>query len=137
MWCESNSGIREAIYNAGLSGLWYPYFNRNLTFDTEKQGVPVQLEWLTTGSTESWGNFFMNNVENVTNKTGTAGARAYAELFCISVERCVGGSDAVQDSGVHRAMTNYYGGTVYYYQELNQRRNYAERVYNDFYANRS
>lgn len=137
MWCESNAGLRTAIRDAGLGDLWYPYFNRNLSFDVERQGVAVQLQWLTTGSTESWVNFFMSNVANVTNQTGVAGARAYAELFCVCVERCVYGSDSVEDPGVYRAMTRYYGGTVYQYQQLNTRRNYAERVYNEFYANRS
>lgn len=134
MWCESNSGLRTAIKEAGLSGLWYPYFNRNIDFETEKPSVGVELNWLTKSS-DSWLNFYLPSFNKVSSKTGIPGARAYAELFCVCVERCINGSGELEDLGVIQAMKDYYGGSYYLYQDLENRRRYAEKVYQEFYLN--
>ena len=125
-WCESNSGFRTFMGGAGFS--FHPY---TANPPDSSNAIPAAFEWLTQHS-DSWVNWLMNVKDQVTSQHGEAGARAYAELFCVCVERCVNGTDAVIDPGVQQIMRDYYGGTTYIYQGLATRRNNAASIYNQF-----
>lgn len=125
-WCESNGGFRTYVTNAGFT--FHPYTS---TPSNASAAIPTVLEWLTKYS-ESWVSWLSRVIDQVSSKTGEAGARAYAELFCVCVERCVGGTVAVDDPGVRQIMLDYYGGTSYLYQDLGTRRNNAAAIYNQF-----
>ena len=129
-WCESNSGFRSAVEAAGYS--WYSYYGGTRSAN-ETDAIPTVFQWLTQDSS-SYVDWFATVLSSPTNQSGTAGARSYAELFCVCIERCVGGEGSIEDPGVYKAMTDYYGGTVYTYQDLETRRSNAERVYNEFYV---
>ena len=76
-------------------------------------------------------------------KTGIDGARSYAELFCVLVERPGPSSseiDEIQDEGVIEALTeSMYGGVGVLlrtsYSGLEARRNRAANVYQQFLSN--
>lgn len=125
-WCESNSGFRNYMTNAGFT--FHTYTNSP---PDSSAAIPYAFEWLTQHS-DSWANWLSRVIDQVSVQTGEAGARAYAELFCVCVERCVGGSVPVEDPGVIQIMHNYYGGTTYWYQDLGTRRNNAAAIYNQF-----
>lgn len=125
-WCESNIGFRNYITNAGFT--FHPYTSSP---GNDSDAIPYAFQWLTQQS-DSWVNWLANVIDQVSSQTGEAGARAYAELFCVCVERCVGGEIAVQDPGVRQIMLDYYGGTSYLYQDLDRRRNNAAAIYNQF-----
>lgn len=125
-WCESNAGFRTAVTNAGFS--FHPY---TASPGDDSAAIPTIFTWLINNS-PSWTDWLYDVINQVSSQTGEAGARAYAELFCVCIERCVGGSDAVLDPGVHQIMTDYYGGTVYKYQHLTTRRENAANIYNSF-----
>jgi len=86
---------------------------------------------------------YMNYVNFPTNRTGAAGARSYAELFCSLVLRP--GADprpgSITDVGVQNALraSAYAGGAGVLnridYSGLNERRNSAESVYLQYLAN--
>lgn len=125
-WCEANEGFRSAVTSAGFS---FHSYTPNPGDDSA--AIPTIFTWLTESSS-SWVDWLYGVINQVSSQTGEAGARAYAELFCVCVERCVGGSDAVLDPGVYQIMTDYYGGTVYQYQHLSNRRDNAANIYNTF-----
>ena len=125
-WCEANAGFRTAVTNAGFS--FHPY---TANPGDDSAAIPTIFTWL-VDSSPSWTDWLYDVINQVSSQTGEAGARAYAELFCVCIERCVGGSDAVLDPGVYQIMTDYYGGTVYQYQHLANRRDNAANIYNTF-----
>ena len=125
-WCEANEGFRSAVTSAGYS---FHAYTPNPGDDSA--AIPTIFTWLTEHSS-SWVDWLYGVIDQVSNQTGEAGARAYAELFCVCIERCVGGAYAVEDPGVYQIMTDYYGGTVYQYQHLNIRRDNAANIYNTF-----
>lgn len=126
-WCESNIGFYNYLINRGYS--FHPYTPNCSVADDG--AIDAALVWLTEQS-DSWVNWFMRVVNDVQDKEGEAGARAYAELFCVCIERCVGGADSIDDPGVYQIMKDYYGGTVYTYQELGSRRSNAASIYRQF-----
>lgn len=125
-WCESQVDFRDTVTAAGFS--FHPY---TTTPGDDSAAIPTIFNWLTQQSS-SWVNWLITVIDQVSSKTGEAGARAYAELFCVCVERCVGGADAVLDPGVYQIMLDEYGGTVYTYQDLGNRRDNAASIYRQF-----
>ena len=125
-WCESNAGFRNYMTSNGFSFHKYTTSPGN-----QNDAIPYAFTWLTQQS-DSWVNWLAGVIDQVSSQTGEAGARAYAELFCLCVERCVDGSDAIQDPGVVQIMHDFYGGTTYYYQYLGNRRNNAANIYHQF-----
>ena len=128
-WCESNENFRTTVINAGYT--FHPY---TANPGDDSAAIPTIFTWLTQSSS-SWTDWLYDVIDQVANQTGEAGARAYAELFCVCIERCINGTDAVLDPGVHQIMTDYYGGTVYDYQHLSERRDNAANIYNTFMQN--
>lgn len=125
-WCEAHSGFRNHMVNAGFS--FHPYTS---TPGDDSAAIPYAFDWLTQES-DSWVNWLMRVINQVSVQSGEEGARAFAELFCVCVERCVGGTDAVIDPGVRQIMLDYYGGTSYLYQGLALRRDNAAAIYRQF-----
>lgn len=125
-WCESDYNFPQYMISNGFA--FHPY---TTTPGNADAAIPYAFTWLTQQNS-SWTTWLSTVIDSVANQTGVEGARAYAELFCVCVERCVGGPDPVLDSGVYQIMQNYYGGTVYTYQDLNGRRDAAEAIYKQF-----
>ena len=79
---------------------------------------------------------YMNYINYPINKSGTAGVRSYAELFCVLALRPgsgVGEINNIQDLGVQNALqASSYGTGRISYSNLNGRRNNAERVFQQF-----
>ena len=124
-WCQSGTDFKNYVNNAGFT--FHPYGSGETL---QADAVPTVLKWLTERSGD-WVGWFSQVVNQVQSQTGTAGARAYAELFAVCVERCVNGGFAVIDPGVRQVMFNYYG-IEYFYQDLDNRRDYAEDFYRQF-----
>lgn len=125
-WCESQVGFRNTVTAAGFT--FHPY---TASPGDDSAAIPTIFNWLTQQD-GSWVNWLALVIDQVSSQTGEAGARAFAELFCVCIERCIGGSDAVLDSGVYQIMINEYGGTVYLYQDLGTRRDNAAAIYHRF-----
>ena len=124
-WCESNSGFITTMTNAGYSFHSYTYSPGD-----DSAAIPTIFNWLTQQS-ESWVQWLVDVIDQVAEQTGEAGARAYAELFCVCVERCVRGEGSVIDPGVYQIMIDYYHRT-YLYQMIGTRRDNAANIYNQF-----
>ena len=125
-WCESNTAFKSYMQNNGFT--FHAY---STSAGLQAAPIPYAFTWLTQQH-PSWVNWLYNCIDQVQNKTGVEGARAYAELFCVCVERCINGAYSVEDPGVYQIMRNYYGGRVYTYQDLSNRRNNAEAIYRQF-----
>lgn len=123
-WCESNVGFRS--YMVGLGYTFHDYTRHP---GDDSAAIPDIFTWLTQQSS-SW-DWLYDSIDSVTSQTGEAGARAYAELFAVCVERCVYGSFSIQDPGVYQVMVDFYGN-IYQYQDLDVRRDYAADIYNRF-----
>ena len=85
---------------------------------------------------------YMNYINYPTSKTGIAGTRAYAELFCALALRPApgaGNTNDILDAGVKNARRDSpYGGTGVLdrisFSNLSGRRTNAEQVYQRFLA---
>lgn len=113
--------------------------NNAMSKEMEDEGIRVTLEYLVNKETD-W-KYFGDNLEIVENKTGVEGARAYAELFVVGVERAVAASgpdkDMVKDKGILQYIeTVLYPGSREFmkgmYQHTERRRKYAEDFYKEF-----
>ena len=124
-WCESNADFRTAVTNAGFS--FHPY---TASPGDDSASVPTIFTWLTQQN-PNWTYWFTRHIDMVTNQTGEAGARAYAELFAVDVEICIDGGYVVEDPGVEAAIWDRYDRT-YTYQDLDRRRDNAANIYNTF-----
>ena len=125
-WCESNSAFRS--YMTG-NGFTFHAYTPNAGIQAAP--IPYAFTWLTEQH-PSWVNWLYGVIDQVQNKSGVEGARAYAELFCVCIERCINGAYSVEDPGVYKIMRNYYGGAVYTYQHLARRRDNAAAIYREF-----
>lgn len=125
-WCESQAGFRNYMTSNGFS-----FHTYTINPSNQDDAIPYAFTWLTEQSS-SWVDWLAGVIDQVTNQTGEAGARAYAELFCVCIERCTGGADSVQDPGVIQIMHDYYDGTTYIYQDLGNRRDNAANIYHKF-----
>ena len=124
-WCESNVEFRTTVINAGYS--FHPY---TASPGDDSASVPTIFTWLTQQN-PNWTYWFTRHIDMVTNQTGEAGARAYAELFAVDVEICIDGGYVVEDPGVEAAIWDRYDRT-YTYQDLDRRRDNAANIYNTF-----
>ena len=124
-WCESDAGFRNYMTSNGFS--FHPY---TLQPGNQDDAIPYALTWLTEQS-GSWVNWLVTVIDQVSSQTGEAGARAYAELFCVCVERCTPGEGSVIDPGVYQIMIDYYH-EAFLYQIIGTRRDNAANIYNQF-----
>lgn len=125
-WCEGNDDFRTTVINAGYT-FHHPY---TANPGDDSASVPTIFTWLTQQN-PNWTYWFTRHIDMVTNQTGEAGARAYAELFAVDVEICIDGGYVVEDPGVEAAIWDRYDRT-YTYQDLDRRRDNAANIYNTF-----
>ncbi|MBQ3292780.1 hypothetical protein IJG93_00515 [Candidatus Saccharibacteria bacterium] len=130
-WCgmnSYNSAFRDYMKNKGLSGY---YFHRGsdpgISESIIEEGIKAELDYLFTRHSNT--NNFKSKLNVPTSKTGTNGARAYADLFLVIVERAVGGSDTIEDEGVKSVASSTR------YQDAEKRRDFAENLYAQFSGN--
>lgn len=129
-----NHGKIPGIDEAGLGQYWSTSYETSAPPDAVAQAVMIELDFLVQSyggfAPGTFGNFtFLENLDAVANKT----PEAYAELFEVTVERAVGGSDALQDSGVINLQQRMYSGAYsIYYQDVNGRREAAREYYEMF-----
>lgn len=91
--------------------------------ETVKEAIIFELDLLFGMSSV---NGFISNLGVPTNQTGAQGARAYADLFLVLVERAVGGDDEIEDPGVKAIASSSK------YQDAEKRRSRAEEFYNEY-----
>lgn len=130
----NNAELIKRLTDAGLS----KYFHSSGTKSTAPQdavdkGIQITLDWLIkddafAGQFKSNKYSFYNNLNEPANKTGTAGAQSYAELWLVTIERAVNGSDHISDPGVQKVVQKMYK-KQYLYQGVKKRNNYAVEFY--------
>lgn len=126
-----NQPMLDQIQAAGLSQYWSSAYQSSAPPDAIQKAVQIELDYLVHhyGGFGS-GNFsFVENLNAVANKT----PESYAELFEVTVERAVGGSDPLQDSGVINLQRRMYNGQYSInYQDAAGRREAARQYYEMF-----
>lgn len=141
LWQTNRQGLRDLFTQAGLGNLWHTApawasWEGHTTEANWDQAINITLTYLVSTKYNSQGCFtyqFDKCLNKPTHQTGQDGAAAYAELACAMIERCVGGTDAIQDEGVATFVRDkLYNGTTYLYQQLAQRRDYARGIYASF-----
>lgn len=126
MWdSHYEPGIPEMIRENG----WWQYLHTineapNVPPDILTQAINMQLDYLTKHV-----NFelFLKNLDRVSDKK----PESYAELFLVTVERAINGSDLLQDSGVLSFAQNNMGSSGWY-QGAAGRREAARLMYDQF-----
>ena len=107
------------------------------------RAIDVQIRFMFHELVNTSERAYVEFINLPTNRTGVAGARAYAELFCaLNLRPSVGWGDNnnILDQGVRNALqaSNHVGGPGVLnnvsYNNLTGRRNNAERLYNEFLA---
>ena len=74
---------------------------------------------------------FIKKLKEPAETTGITGARAYADLFLVIVERGINGNDEIEDPNV-KAISEKMNGRPTKYQEAAKRRAYAEEIYKTY-----
>lgn len=141
MW---NNGINQTAFTAEMNKHLNNICNNVSVHPTDllDRVLDVQIRFMFHELTNTWERFYLNYVDHPTNRTGVAGARSYAELFCVLSLRPGSGSgtnDDIQDAGVQRARreSDFGGrGTLdrISFSGLATRRNRAAAVYEQFVA---
>jgi len=103
--------------------------------------LQLQINYMFHELTNTSERLYMSYINHPTSRTGSAGARAYAELFCVVVLRPgsgTGENNNIQDEGVQDALraSPYAGGigelNRISYSGLSVRRDRAAQVYQQF-----
>ncbi len=130
----NDAGLRDAFANAGISEYWG---SKNAPEDAVSKAIDVTLNYLfyNFGHTPS----FLTHLDQVSSTTGLEGAKSYAELFLVAVERGVNGNSMLEDPKVQN-----FVNTILYpkkpdlhnkgYQATYKRRDAAETIYNKYAA---
>lgn len=120
----------EGMYKLFMENGWMQYLNYNSPStappDVEAQAISLQLAWIVEIDNFA---LFVRNLDRVSDKSSP---ESYAELFLVTAERAVNGSDALQDSGVIGVMHDMYNGHTYLYQGGAVRRRFAREFYDQF-----
>jgi len=138
MW---RSGVSQAEFEAEM--------NKHLTWYCSNPGhihpqalldrvLQVQINFMFHELNNTWERFYLTHVDFPDHRTGVAGARSYAELFCALALRPgpgdINGNDDIHDPGVIRALQespiNDMGRISF--NALAFRRNQAEAYYRQF-----
>jgi hypothetical protein len=104
--------------------------------------LAVQIDFMFHELRNTWERFYLNFIDYPTHTTGVAGARAYAELFCVLALRPGPGTGEINDIvdlGVQEALReSLFGGAGNLdrisYSALGIRRDRAETVFRQFQA---
>ncbi len=128
-----NPELISSIESAGYSSYWGSSLD-SIPTDVNDNALKIELDILI--STDRFMKF-TNYLDWVSHTSGPEGARSYAELFLVEIERAVGGSSPLEDSRVQSYVNEIlYPGMSQYqnkpYQETNKRRDYAEQFFNTY-----
>ena len=125
---------------AGKSYWHQSYSSDGIPLDVMKEAAYYEMEFMfeVSSNLKSATTPFLEHLSLVSSTSGDAGARAYAELWLVEVERAVGGSDELEDAGVKARVQQMYG-SVGKYQGAKRRREAAVEYYNQYknYTTRS
>ena len=129
-----NADMRQAMTDAGIDHGQY-WGTTNAPQDVNDLALQIQLEFLMNDFGHTPG--FLNNLDWVTSTGGEQGAASYAELFLVTVERAVNGSDPLQDRRVQDFVnTRLYPNSPQYqnrgYQGTEKRRAFAAEAFRSF-----
>ena len=138
MW---SNGISQSEFNAERDKHLKSYCNNAAAHPAEflDRVLAIQVRFMFYEMSATWERFYLTFVDYPTQKTGVAGARAYAELFCALAERPGSGSGAdsnIQDNGVQKALreSDFVGGKGQLnrisFSALAKRRSQAEAIFN-------
>jgi len=149
------TSLENFMWSNGISqDLFYEEMNKHITsYCRGPQNHPpafldrvleVQIRFMFHELANTWERFYLDFVDFPMDRVGIAGARAYAELFCVLALRPgpgVGDINNIQDPGVEMALTAslFEGGpgnlNRISYSGLNTRRNNAEAVFRWYLTN--
>lgn len=128
----NNEGLGSHLHSLPTWSSW----EGNVSESDWDKAIDLSLSYLidTHYNSDGFSNYAYNEcLDKVSSKTGSSGCVSYCELFCAMVERCIGGTDAIQDSVVADFIFNtLYGGTTYLYQNLTGRRDSASNLWSEF-----
>jgi hypothetical protein len=140
MW---RNGISQAEFEAEMNKhlTWYCNSPEHVhPAELLERVTQVQINFMFHELSNTWERFYLTHVDFPTNRTGVAGARSYAELFCALALRPgpgnVNGADDLLDAGVMRALQESIiidQGRISF-SALAVRRNNAELFYRQFLA---
>ena len=129
-WCKGswNDDFFTEMTNAGYNA-YYGKKVEDLDPQIVDDALYLQLDILFTKNLPHAvnANNFISHLNTPSNKTGASGARAYADLFLVTVENAYGGGGKIEDSGV-RAIQ----GSHTTWQAAADRRAHAEDIYNTY-----
>lgn len=126
-WCKGswNDGFFSYMRNKGFDNYYHVGGGSRADEATINDGLLAELDFLfrngTGGVTASK---YISNLGVPSSKSGVSGARAYSDLFLVTVENAFGGSDSLEDPGVK----GIAGHSTY--QAAEKRRGSAESYYN-------
>ena len=129
-WCKGswNNGFFSYMSNLGLDEHYYRGSEPDIDESIIDEGIETELDFLfKDGSGGVTANKYIANLGVPSIQDGTSGARAYADLFLVTVENAYGGGDTLEDSGV-ASIAGYST-----YQAAGSRRDRAETIY-DMYS---
>lgn len=128
-WCRGgyNNGFFSYMEEKGLDDYYYRGSEPNIGESIIDKGIEAELNFLfKDGSGGVTANNYKSNINAPQNKNGASGARAYADLFLVTVENAYGGSDTIEDPGV-RGIARHST-----YQAASSRRSRAGELYEQF-----
>ena len=128
-WCKGswNDGFFSYMRNKGYEKYYYKGGEPNIDESIINDGILAELDFLfRSGSGGVTASKYISNLGVPSSKSGTSGARAYSDLFLVTVENAFGGSDQLEDPGV-RGIAGYSN-----YQAAGTRRSRAEAMYNQY-----
>lgn len=125
-WCKGswNEDFFSYMRNKGYEKYYYKGSEPSIDEEIINEGISAELAFL-------FGNYphgvtatkYIATLNVPTNKSGTSGARAYSDLFLVTVENAFGGSDAIEDPGVASIASSST------YQAAASRRAHAEELF--------
>ncbi|MCR5832382.1 MAG: D-alanyl-D-alanine carboxypeptidase family protein [Candidatus Saccharibacteria bacterium] len=98
-----------------------------LSEETIREAITYELDYLVSADYNWNHSQFVQHIGKLNNYVGVEGAKAYAELFLVFVERAFAGNQALENPEVQAYAYEdiYYEGTV-------ARRNYAENIFKKY-----
>ena len=124
-WCPLHKDFHSQMKSKGYDKYYHKTGTQPVTDDESIIDGAIEFELNFLFNSGDWQSF-LNGLDAPQNKAGTDGARAYADLFLIKVERAVGGSDTIEDPGVRSIAPSTK------YQDAEKRRDFAEEIFNKY-----
>ena len=124
-WCPLHISFHSQMKSKGYNKYYHKTGTQPVTNDESIIDAAIEFELDFLFNSGDWQSF-LNGINAPQNKTGASGARAYADLFLIKVERGVGGSGTIEDPGVRAIAPSKR------YQDAEKRRDYAEEIFNKY-----